>query len=82
MSAMKQSCRSCALWDLARATNSAGQVRKGTVAPCLWVSSEKLPSSAWRWNGRQVSWMERDDGTDCQCYTKRATSVREGEGKP
>lgn len=65
-----RACRTCALYDLEYAQDSAGRIRRHAVAKCGWVSKEVMPDSV-RGLPPSPSWMSPDDGTNCQCWEKR-----------
>ena len=72
----KQSCRTCALWDIERAKTPGGRVMKNTVSPCLWVIPKiDLPSSVRSYlpSGQMptAGWCSSDEGDGCPCYVKR-----------
>lgn len=78
---MKQSCRTCAHFDLEGVKSPAGRVMSGRVARCLYVIPETvLPSSVYEHSRRDMNkskrYMQAKDGTDCPCWA--AETGREG----
>lgn len=68
---MKQSCRTCAHYDLEDAKSSTGRVMSYTVAACKWDGVVVVPSSMTGVFGRlQAHYMKPIDGTDCPCWVR------------
>lgn len=68
---MKQSCRTCAHYDLEYATSSTGRVMSYAVAACKWSGSVVLPSSMTDgFRPLTASYMKPIDGTDCPCWVR------------
>lgn len=66
---MSQCCGACKWWDIEKAKDKRGYVRKDRVAGCLWPIPP-LPQSAGRvYIG--LSYMGKDYGTDCPCFEGR-----------
>lgn len=68
-------CGTCKWWDIEKAKDKRGVVRKGKVAMCLWPIPI-LPASKGGFTSIWLTYMGKDYGTDCQCWEER---VHEGE---
>ena len=69
-----QCCKSCDFWDIAKAQDKIGRVRKDAVARCLWKLTEPLPDSVQTWSKPMVlstSWMGATYGKECACWRPR-----------
>lgn len=74
-----QCCRTCGHWDIEKAKDSAGKVKRHADAPCLWRPTETYPESSL--GPRATAYFLRkvrcDDGGNCMCWIPRAKT--EGE---
>lgn len=67
-----KSCKSCALWDIDSARDSAGRVRYGAIVKCGCKSTEIRPASVSSYISRETGgWTSPHNGTDCLCYVER-----------
>jgi len=67
-------CRNCELWDIEKAKDKAGRVRRTRFVRCLWVPKEVWPQSV----SNPSYLMYADAGKHCPCFQQRK---EKGENK-
>ena len=69
---LKQSCRTCALWDRDAAKDKAGRIRNDRTARCLWASSEMRPISVAHhlYPLPKPGYTGAANGETCPCWRK------------
>ena len=77
MNALVRCCRTCGLWDIEKAKDKAGRLRKDRVARCMWVCPP-LPEAAMYTGNRTIvaGYSSHDQGSECKCWVERTANTK------
>lgn len=72
----EQSCKTCALFDIAAAMDIRGRVLRTRHVRCGWLSIEPYPDAvAYPWKRPVAGYTSASNGIECRCYRARDGAI-------